>query len=375
MPPAQAQAKAPPSAWTQFQTGLFQPSLGALLGTLAVACGLFAACVFGITPQFIGAGGYRYFTSGPIDTYANLTAEVLHLRATGFAEPPLLVLGASSMREAVADPSELSRGFATPVEPHLLSAGSLSIWEMAVVLEQLPERLEGIVAVELSPRRLALPPDRVQALLTSPNFPLHSDWVDARARADGLAVPARKSSYFLEHFRFFVARPGMLSNVISGPVEPRRHFAETWRVPTADEFERIRSTAGRWTGGYAEHRDFNLAFYRDLVARLRSRGALVAFVESLSNPEVDSVVFADPTARETLEQYRRDADALAAELGVPLLRPGERAALDPSDFHDHTHLRVMPARERFTAALAEELARNFAADVSGSAGSAQGVPK
>lgn len=365
MPPPRS-APAAPTAWSAFKAGLFQPSLPALVGLVAVLVSWLVGASLVVDRDFAMGPGNGHLTNGPTDTYGNLFNEALDLerRLAVDADPRVLLIGASSMRESLAELGTLQSlvsGAAGPeVTPELLTAGALSVWEMAALLDPLRADLTGIVALEVSPRRLSTSPEKLEELLHAPRFPFDSPWVNERAGEHGIEPPSRTGVFFLDHLGFFATRPKILLQANRPPVEPLRYLTSRWRPPEGAEWERVDQSAAGWLQAWPQHADFNLDCYQDLIADLSADGRVaVVLIEAPSNPAVDARIYAEAEAAEALADYRRRVETFAVEIGVPYWRPSHDLALPAEAFHDHTHLREGYAREQITAELGRRLAEHW----------------
>lgn len=365
MPPPRS-APAAPTAWSAFKAGLFQPSLPALIGLVAVLVSWLVGASLVVDRDFAMGPGNGHLTNGPTDTYGNLFNEALDLerRLAVDADPRVLLIGASSMREGLAELGTLrsivGQAAGSEVTPELLTAGALSVWEMAALLDPLRSNLTGIVVLEVSPRRLSTSPEKLEELLHAQRFPFDSPWVNARAAELGIEPPSRTGVFFLDHLGFFATRPKILLQVGRPPVDPVRYLTSRWRPPEGAEWERVDQSASGWLHRWPQHAEINLECYRELIADLSADGRIaVVLVEAPSNPAVDERIYAEPAAAKAVADYRRRVEAFAADAGVPYWRPSHDLELPAEAFHDHTHLREGYARERLTTELGRRLANHW----------------
>lgn len=352
--------------WSAFKAGLFQPSLPALLGLVAVLLTWLVGASLVVDRDFAMGPGNGHLTNGPTDTYGNLFNEALDLerRLAVDADPRVLLTGASSMRESLAGLGSLQalvgQAAGPEITPELLTAGALSVWEMAALLDPLRQDLTGIVVLEISPRRLSTSPEKLEELLHAPRFPFDSPWVNERAREHGIEPPSRTGVFFLDHMGFFATRPKILLQVNRPPVKPLRYLTSLWRPPAGAEWDRVDRSAASWLQTWPQHADFNLEGYRDLIGDLSADGRVaVVLIEAPSNPAVDARIYAEAPAAEALVDYRRRVSAFADEVGIPYWRLSHDLELPAEAFHDHTHLREGYARQRITAELGRRLAEHW----------------
>lgn len=365
MPPPLSPRSAP-TAWSAFKAGLFEPSLPALVGLAAVLVTWLVGASAIVDRDFARGPGNGHLTNGPTDTYGNLFNDALDLerRLTEEPGPRVLLIGASSMREGLASLETLEvplTGAAEePVRAELLTAGALSVWEMAALVDPLRADFEGLIVLEMSPRRLSTSPEKLKEFLHSQRFPFDSPWVEERAATAGIEAPRRTGVFFLDHLGFFATRPKILLQITRPPVEPLRYLTSRWRPPEGAEWERVDKSASGWLEPWPQHVDFNLDCYRELIADLTADGRIaVVLLEAPSNPAVDQRIYAEPSASDALRAYRERVEAFASDVGVPYWRVSHDIALPAEAFHDHTHLREGYAREQLTAELARRLAGHW----------------
>lgn len=365
MPPPRS-APAAPTAWSAFKAGLFQPSLPALIGLVAVLVSWLVGASLVVDRDFAKGPGNGHLTNGPTDTYGNLFNQALDLerRLEVDADPRVLLIGASSMRESLSPlgtvQAIVSAAAGPELTPELLTAGALSVWEMAALLDPLRETLHGLVVLEVSPRRLSTSPEKLQELLHAQRFPFDSPWVDAQAQAAGIEPKSRTGVFFLDHLGFFASRPRIALQVAREPVEPLRYLTSMWRPPQGAEWERVDRSASAWLQVFPEHVEFNLGCYRALIQDLQAGGRIgVVLLEAPSNPAVDERIYADAEAAAAVEEYRQRVEAFAGELGVPYWHVAQDLELAPEAFHDHTHIREGYARDQLTLELSRRLAEHW----------------
>jgi len=344
----------------EFVHGATKPSLPALVGALAVAVFLFLLCVTLITPDLLATKGYRYVLVNPGDEYACLTSEVLRVGRFPSCDLTVAVIGSSTTREAISDADHLEQLLLEKtkrsVTVYVLATGGLNHWEAVCVLDCIRDRFRGLVVLEVSPVKLSLERDHLRGFAEKPRLALDSSAFDEEVRLAGLEVPRRVNNYFLDHYQFFVARPGALLNLVNGPVQPKFHFAEHWRPPTEQEWERAVRHLASWQKTYRDNRDANLGVYARLIRRLRERdGNDIVLLEAVCNPRASAVILSTPEAKQLHEEYKADITRFARENNVAYWDLSAAAQLVPEDFVDHHHIRSPEVRRRYTEALAARL--------------------
>ena len=345
----------------EFARGATRPSLPALAGSIAVALGLLGACAFLITPEAVGGPGRGYFSRDNEDRYADLSSEILHLGRTAPRVPSVVLIGASSTREAFSSAEELEllllEETGETFAVYNLTSDGITHWEAQGVWDFIGGKFPGMVALEISPLNLSRPAAELEDLGRDWRFALDSPGFEEELRIAGAPVPRRSGNYFLDHLRFFLIRPAALLNAVRGPVTVKRHRAEEWRTLSEPEFVRAATRAGRWLATYRENRDANMAVYERIAGRMTSgEGMKVLLLDSTRNPSADALNFATDEHRALLDTYHADAEALARSPRVDFGDLRDEAELTPADFVDASHVNNPDARSRYTRALAKRLA-------------------
>lgn len=348
-------------ARAEFVRGATRPSAGALLGTLCVTAGLIALCAWRITPQLL-ANHPGYFELDERDEFPSLTAGALKIAV----DPPdgidAVIIGDSAIREAVTDPADLERLINQktnrPVHVKFLAAGGLTQWGMIGVSDAIREHVKGVVLLEISPMNLGRPPEEAGDFTRVVALP--SEAYRDEVRAAGVRPPPGVGNYFLDNYRFFVARPAAVGNLFQGPVQSQQH-QEEHKVPWSDkDWKRSFGRIWNWTASYDGNAARNLAIYRRMIERLRKNPDItVVLYKCIENPRNISQWRDKPAILDAVRKYDADVAAWRRKMtpGVPLLDIGAEAQLVPEDFWDSFHMMDDKARARFTSKLAEDVVR------------------
>lgn len=351
------------SAWSAFLAGACAPSAAALFLAALICAGWIVACARLVTPRWV-VRHESLLTTGRRDEFPQLASRALGLRLSHPREPLVVLIGDSSLREAVTSEADLSRRLGEragrPTSAALLAAGGVTILdELALTDQILAGRPRGVVVLEVSQYDLCLDPINVRR---SPGDATHDFPFESPSRRDelrqmGVPVGPLTHNLFLDGRRFFASRVDRLVSLRHDRYLVRQHLFEgrggwterDWHAREAAE------KVCRWEAGYRRNRDANFAIYARLLARLRSAGLHPCLLRMVENPRNAQVC--GPPGAPLRGEYQADLRAFAATQGVPLLDDLERAAgLDPADFGDYVHLRADAARQRYTAALADRLA-------------------
>lgn len=348
--------------WQAFLDGATQPSLPALVGTLGVAVIIFGLMLTLLTPDLMATKGYGYLLTDPTDDYAYLTSETLRIRKAASSQTSVAVLGNSFFQEALEASSlerELQDQTHQPITVYKLTAGGLFLWEELCILDNLPQQFQGMVVLQMEPAFLAFERERLKGGITRHSrLALYCPAFDEEMQLARVSPPQWTGNYFIDHYKFFVARlPALLKNLLTGPVPWSDHNAEQWRLPTKLQWERAVKNLGQWQQSYHAYRTANFGVYARLLQRLHRSGQIqVALVEILVNPRARSLVFASSDTKSLYEEYQADMKRFAQEMNVPYLDFTDTTELHAHDFIDHIHLKSSQARQRYTVELARRLA-------------------
>ena len=346
----------------EFLDGATKPSFPALLGTLSVAIIIFLLFVILLTPDFLATKGYGYFFGGPADNYAYLTSETLRISKT--AQPQqksIILMGASNIKEAVkAKYLErlLQDKTKQPITVYNLTAGGLFLWEEICLLDKIRNRFRGIVVLQIAPaRRLALDRAHLKGSITRHSrLAMYCPKFDEEMRLAGVSKPQWIGNYFLDFYKFFVARlPALLKNLVNGPVTWHAQNAQNWRPPTQKEWKRSVDSIVKWQKTYHENRAINFEVYRRLIRYLRKSGIEIAFLEVIRNPAAEAIIFAKPEVVKIYQEYQSDVIKFTQEMKIPYWDLAKFANLKQEDFIDQVHLKKDKARRRYTAILATRI--------------------
>jgi hypothetical protein len=250
----------------------------------------------------------------------------------------------------VADVVRERSGKRVPV--YDLTAGGLSPWEAASLMDRIGEDFNGVIVIGIGAELLATPPSELDGLRQHPRLAFGTPAFDAELRHAGFEPGQRTGNYFIDNSQFFTARIGAVGRLVTGPIEHSRHTdwrksldAKSWRF----QIDRV-STWIR--DGYPAYARANLDVIGRLIAHARAGGDVrVALLVTPINPRALAEFDADVDQR-----FMADARAFAAATGVELWRLDDEAALRGDEFDDWCHLGDNDGRARYTRALANRIA-------------------
>ncbi len=294
----------------------------------------------------------------PLDDYEFGTSQALRLMRAPPRGPHLALIGTAAMREALsADQDIESRlsgdlGRTLPVID-FMSGGQSGI-EMAAFADSLGRDFEGVVVLGVSFSRLAADSSELAKLVEEPRLAFVSPAADAEVRAAGFAPPARTGNYFLDNYKFFVARyRTTLWHLITG--EAPVHATRTYLGRAAADARQWASDAAilkARTAHYADRADGNLGAMDRLVQLFPDRRKVkIVLLEIPLNPRAETEVLGS----DFVAGHRARLRAFAEKEGVLYWDLNESAGLTPADFQDWAHINTTSGQERWTGQLIEKL--------------------
>ena len=174
-----AEVNRPSRRWlSELAAGSFHPSLPALVGTVLVAAVLLLSCVTLLTQDLLAGADCGYFMADWKDDYAYLTCTVLQAARTDSPKPAIALIGASALRESIAGADYLAglmtEGPGREFRVLPLTAAGLTHWEAAAIADRIAGRVQGMVVLEVSPGKMALPQGFFEDLVRQPRLALDS---------------------------------------------------------------------------------------------------------------------------------------------------------------------------------------------------------
>jgi hypothetical protein len=339
-----------------FLDALAKPSWGSTLGAISIAVGLLIACVLLITPARIARLNPGYLLNFSKDGHGLVSWRAFRIVEAGPQPPAVALLGASSMFRAITSETDVASvihersGRAVPV--YNLTAGGLSPWEMASLMDLTGERFNGAIVIGIGAELLATPRSELQSLAKHPRLAFGTPVFDEEVRIAGFDPQERTGNYFIDNSQFFTARIGAVGRLITGPIDLSR-LSDTRRILDQEtwRFQVDRVSAGIRDGYPAFARD-NLEVVERLIARARERGDVrIALLVTPINPR--ALAEFEPGSQ---ERFLADARTFAAKVGAELWELDDDSNLKAEDFDDWCHLGDKAVRARYTRVLSEHIA-------------------
>ena len=292
-----------------------------------------------------------------LDDYEFGTTQALRLMQSPPRGPHLALIGTAAMREALAADSDienrLSRGLGRPMPVIDFMSGGQSGIEMAAFADSLGRDFEGVVVLGVSFSRLAADSSELATLVREPRLAFISPAADAEIRAAGFTPPAKTGNYFLDNYKFFVARyRTTLWHLLTGGVP--EHATRTYLGRPAADAKQWASDAAilrARTAHYDERAESNLGAMKRLVDLFDRSKVKIVLLEIPLNPRAQDEVL----GRDFVTRHRARLQAFAEREGVLYWDLNQTAGLTPDDFQDWAHINKASAQDLWTGQLTDRL--------------------
>ncbi len=355
------------SFWEGLKIGLFHANLPSTVIMLCIPLTFAVLLVTLVQPGILRGNWHSQIAMGKYDDYVFLTNSLLMLSEQNNLDDTVLLLGTSSARIAIPNDAYLTEQVASrtvnSAQAFNLSSASQTLWESLEIADILPDRMNGVVFIGLSPRRLATPPERLEELIVSPRLGYISERMDEEARELGFCPPRRTGVYFWDNRRFFLPRIEFVIRNLA------RSYRWQWgealldraKIAPAVWDEQVQTGLDDWPL-YDQHWEANHEVIREIVACFQSKGDVtIVLMESPLNPNYRDEAY--PPDR--YSEYQARLESLAAELGIVYWDINEAAGLTADVFFDRCHLDNLPAQQRVAQTMADVAAQYMNAQENG----------
>ncbi len=309
-----------------------------------VAAALLAGLLILLAQQVFLRGGFTAVSEGRFlrienDDYVHLAYRLAQLKKDPPVGPTLYLFGGSGAMESIVSQrslaQQLERDGAGEVNVISLAAHRETLAATLALIDNLPPG-QVALAVGLTPMRFTTSPAEDAGLLQGKPIIVKSP----RLAELGPRLYGKDS-------RFWGLLPGMFD--YAGAYIRERASAPFWgvRIPYAHHYwqkgetgalplakrRNVLSVLARDQRLYAENADYNFEVLREILRLAGERGFSVVLWDQPLNGSA-----AGPDWAGVVPAYRRRAEALAREAGVPYVHPGDTARLEDADFADLFHL-------------------------------------
>lgn len=287
-----------------------------------------------------------------LDDYEFGTTDALRLLRNPPRGPHVALIGTAAMREALTPDSDIAERLSLPVID-FMSGGQSGI-EMAAFADSLGRDFQGVVVLGVSFSRLAADSSELAKLVEEPRLAFVSSAADAEIRAAGFTPPARTGNYFLDNYKFFVARfRTTLWHLVTGKAPEHRTRTYLGRAPAdARQWASDAAILKARTAHYDDRAEGNLGAMKRLIALFPDRSKVkIVLLEIPLNPRAQDEVL----GRDFVQKHRARLQAFAEREGVLYWDLNQSAGLTPDDFQDWAHINTASAQDRWTGQLTDRL--------------------
>lgn len=361
-------SKPPPkamSAWqvalTELLEGFVESSTTAFLALLVgLGLGIFALFWF-FSPSTIAGPMGAYLPRSSSDAAAFATREALVLGRTPVRAPRMLILGPSTIAQAIALgdtlSTEIESNSGIPWNVHVLTTPVQSPFDQMALIETAlknhdPEGPPVLIVLGVGLQRLGWSMERLTEYESMARIGVRSDWVDEEMLMLGMQPRARTGIYLLDNYRFVIGErtETIVRLALQRPVPRTVDIYSKGQSMNLGE-RPYKSMLFQITAGQAD-----ASTYFELHARLAERleafpGVYLAFIEEPLAPDFLA-------ARGLLDEQAGMHVALrefTRRIGAVYWPVVTEAGLQPADYHDNLHLKRGPAQERVQRALARHV--------------------
>lgn len=363
---ARPPSKMAPPAWRRAAADLVQglteaSTLAALCMAASFALALGATAWF-FSPATLAGPWGAYLARSPYDADSFVTQEALALAATPASAPRLLVVGPSTLAQALGHPDEVEEALATetdvPWEVHMLATPLQSPYDQMAILETVldaraPTDPPMLVVLGVGPQRMTWLPERLAREETHARLGLRSSWADEEMRRSGHRPRLRTGLWAIDNHRVIILNgvPTLVRLLLERPAV-RKVDIYSDGAPTPVEARDRAVPVLQFREGVAAADGF-VELHRRLAERLAAYpGVRLALVEETLDPDF---IVAEGLEAEASEAEAR-IEALAREVGAPYWRIVTEAGLTSADFYDDLHVFRGAPQDRIRAALARHVA-------------------
>jgi hypothetical protein len=334
-------------------TAAIRPSPAAAIGSVLLALVQIAiTCVF-LTPSYVAGLADTALMKSHMDFDGVVTVVANRLKHGSRRGLNVVFTGDSVAMEAIDDESrferDLTERLGRKVDFWFVASHGQTLWETAIVLDQLPEEYRGVVVICVGPRLMMVGLGRLQNLVESPRLALYSPSFDEELRCFGLTAPKKTGIYFVDFGRFFVARRNVLFRMFLEPWNANiHHYTDNFPGWAEADWQEGLPKAGKRL--QPQSLPSMLAVMRRQIERLKQRQITVVLVEKPCHPRLREA-YGQP-----YRDYRDAIDSFVEEMSVEYWQLDSAANITGDDFHDWAHMSNPEARTRFQKVLTDRIA-------------------
>ena len=353
--------------WSEFLRGALRPNPLSLFIALGINLALLVIVGVAVTPEAI-AKHYRYLMSDGFDRYSRVTGETLALQAKGRASASVVILGASTTLRCITSEHDLERmvreSSGLVIDAHNFCTDAQSTWEMAAIVDRLPQAFDGVLVIGVTPGLLSFGTgigEREQfaslnSLLTSSRLGFAADAMDEEARRVGLPVPFRTGIYAVDNREFLLARRRIvLRNLLRGVPKFEDPLTAPWisYVNRPEFWQEEIAKMPALVERYRRNQGVTLPVIERMMRNLARRGR-VAFLLLVS--PIHPGWYKEPVGAEFYAAYLVELKDFAERNQMSFMNIAADAELVAADFVDYEgHIGNAAARDRCMRVLADRV--------------------
>ena len=346
------------AAWWQ---GFSQPSALAfsVFGLSLVAT--VALCVWFFSEATIGGWYGRYLPRSALDDDGFATREALKAGYEEATLPRLMVLGSSTIAQAVGSGQELEQKILDLTGQKwrvvVLTTAGQSPTEQFALIECALERQRAdsppvVVAVGFGPQRMRWTAEKTVGIATSRRLGLRSDWEDAEVRVLGGTPMPRRGFYPLDNWDFFLVNGArsLLRVALQQPASRKVDYFTRGRE--GPETQAVRDTRGaRIRDSFPQRHGYYSQISR-LAANVASRpNTSLVFIEETISPDLVT----DQGLAGIYDQMRQEMAEMAQQQGFRFWPVTTEANLSSAHYHDDLHIQTGEAQDILRTMIARHM--------------------
>jgi hypothetical protein len=343
--------------WHAFSRGFRQRS-----PLVLVAGALFTLLALFVLQGVLFRGGLTAVDEGRLlrithDDYVHVAVKVQELKKDPPKTRTVYLFGGSGTMECFVSEASLAAAIARdagePVRVVSLAAHQESMAMTLALVDNLPEG-PATLAIGLAPIRVTGAPSRDATLLSGHELLVRSKRLEqlspkyfGRSAPDTGAIPGI-FDYLGSYLRERAAGPALWGERI-----PYASHYYPWGATGHSQLGKRRNVLyvlAKDATLYREYGDYNLAMLEEVFKLARDKGFDAVLYDQPLNADA-----AGPTWNGVVPSYRKRAEALAREYGVPYAHIERNVRLSDEDFADLFHL-LAPARLKWQPEMAREIA-------------------
>ena len=339
-----------------FFKGLIENTFLSVVIAITIAIFIVALPLIFVDEDFF-VTNHNFFAKNSFDDSVFVSANAILLKNSQ-SNKKLIILGSSSTRAAINVETILP--YIQDMELYKLCSSAQTLWEMLVLIEQIPSKSEGIILLSIGPRQLARSNLDLIALKKTPKLLLESDDLNAKFRESNISVKEPSSNYFVENYLFFTPRiKSAIANVFNGAPQAKSRYTDKPVMNESDWQKTSNRVSQSLIAELPIHIRDNIELLGKLIekVRLNTKMKVVIHIPPI-NPRFEDEHFTDVAN----QLYQLHLKELAEKYNIPLMGKMKNEYWDKNDFYDWTHIRSQSKQQQYSTNLVKELKLAYSKD-------------